>query len=586
METRPTSSNGLVEPSLADALARIAGSASIPPARRAHWSCSLRMIVKALGKSPDELPARWIAICRSVAELHHAPLGIEAKTLANHRSNVRGALAWFCEAADIPTRGAALSPAWAALRDQISLGLHRKGLLALMRFCSGLGLAPDTVDENVVNRFLTYRAEHTRSEAGLSARRALARAWDACAVTIPGWPATRLVEPPLPQQGIRSEDLTSGLRRDLEDHCAGLTRMRRNRRGKRLLPCKASTIRTRRAELMAYTAKAVACGFALEELTSFAELFRPDVVQAVLDAYWTANGATPTVYTIDLAWKALALARENGSFDEVALERLDEIRMELEHYRQPGLTEKNRAVIRQVLVDDVWRSVLDLPTLLLEKAVRQHNHAPIRAAVLAGVAVAIRILSFAPIRVGNLASIRIGENLIRPGGPKGPYWLVFPEHEVKNRTPLEFELDPDTSAMIARYLTQFRPALLRGAPNSWLFPGESSCHKDPKTLSAQITGQVLKATGVRMTAHQFRHAAAAIFLKYRPGEYELVRRLLGHRSIATTMGFYAGLETLQATRIFGNIVQAEISERARATICRPHPGRQAAGRAVSRKVCA
>ena len=95
------------------------------------------------------------------------------------------------------------------------------------------------------------------------------------------------------------------------------------------------------------------------------------------------------------------------------------MRAELERYRQPGLTDKNRAVVRQVLVDHVWRSVMRVPERLLAEATAQQNAAPVRAAVAAGLAVAIRILIVAPIRVGNLAGIRIGENLIRPAGPRG-----------------------------------------------------------------------------------------------------------------------------------------------------------------------
>jgi integrase len=51
------------------------------------------------------------------------------------------------------------------------------------------------------------------------------------------------------------------------------------------------------------------------------------------------------------------------------------------------------------------------------------------------------------------------------------------------------------------------------------------------------------ATGLRITVHQFRHAAAAIYLKDHPGNYETVRQLLGHRDIQTTIRFYCGLET-------------------------------------------
>jgi integrase len=60
---------------------------------------------------------------------------------------------------------------------------------------------------------------------------------------------------------------------------------------------------------------------------------------------------------------------------------------------------------------------------------------------------------------------------------------------------------------------------------------------------------------LEITPHQFRHAAAAIFLKHRPGEYETVRRLLGHRNIRTTVNFYCGLETIHATEAFGRIIQ-------------------------------
>jgi len=52
--------------------------------------------------------------------------------------------------------------------------------------------------------------------------------------------------------------------------------------------------------------------------------------------------------------------------------------------------------------------------------------------------------------------------------------------------------------------------------------------------------------------------AAAIYLKHRPGEYENVRRLLGHRNIQTTINFYCGLETTQANETFGRIIRDQI----------------------------
>jgi integrase len=60
--------------------------------------------------------------------------------------------------------------------------------------------------------------------------------------------------------------------------------------------------------------------------------------------------------------------------------------------------------------------------------------------------------------------------------------------------------------------------------------------------------------------HQFRHAAAALILKRDPGNYEFVRRVLGHRSLITTTNFYIGLESLTANERFGEIVDACLDE--------------------------
>jgi integrase len=85
-------------------------------------------------------------------------------------------------------------------------------------------------------------------------------------------------------------------------------------------------------------------------------------------------------------------------------------------------------------------------------------------------------------------------------------------------------------------------------------------NKNSRALSLQVTDRVIKATGLRITVHQFRHAAAAIFLKHRPGEYELVRRMLGHYSIETTRNSYIGLENIQASEIFGNIIKERLDK--------------------------
>jgi integrase len=183
------------------------------------------------------------------------------------------------------------------------------------------------------------------------------------------------------------------------------------------------------------------------------------------------------------------------------------------------------------------------------------DRAPVRAAVITQIAVAVAILTAAPIRAGNLSAIRLGENLVKPGAPETPYLLVFPDYDVKNQVDLTFELDDYVTAVIDEYVHDYRPAVMRGSNEDWLFPGGDGGSKNPHLFGIQITERIQKVNGLRITLHQFRHAAAAVYLKDQPGDYETVRRFLGHRNIQTTVRFYCGLETIQASRLLNELVR-------------------------------
>ena len=65
-----------------------------------------------------------------------------------------------------------------------------------------------------------------------------------------------------------------------------------------------------------------------------------------------------------------------------------------------------------------------------------------------------------------------------------------------------------------------------------------------------------KGIGLQINPHLFRHLAAKLFLDANPGQYETVRQFLGHRTIVTTMRFYAGFETKAATKLDRGVVEA------------------------------
>ena len=552
------SQDELLEPSFADAIAAIEQASELPPSRRTHWVCSIRQIAKALGRPPESIAARWGAVALKVNQLHHANSGVEWKTLANHKANAKAAIHWFRKDNELPGRGAPLIEEWRVLRRQLVNPSRLAKLSGLIRYCSMKGIMPEAVDDAVVDAYMRYRGETTALATDTKARRAIARGWNASR-EIKGWPQQTLTEPPLKttREWPRWEDFLASLQEELQTYLTSLSRPRRGVDGKRLSPCKASTIRTRRTDLISLAKKAVRIGTPIESITSLCVLIDPGLVEKVIDDEWEKAGDEPKGTTIDLGKKVVAVARSIG-LDEAILEELAEIRAKLEKHRVEGMTPKNMKLIRQVLNGEVWERVVNYPTLLMKQARSLKDRAPVKAAVMAEVAVAIAILTLAPVRAANLAAIRLDENLIRPGGLQSPYLLVFPNYDVKNRVDLTFEFDDYLSELIDEYVQEYRPSLLRGANGDWLFPGTTGGSKDPHLFGIQITERIQKATGLRITIHQFRHAAAAIYLRYHPGDYETVRRLLGHRNIRTTVRFYCSLETIHASRLFGKVVRQHL----------------------------
>jgi hypothetical protein len=284
----------LLESSFADVVAAIKIAKDLPVRTRSHWLCSLGQIAKAMDKPLEIIPARWTATRFAIGRLHHARVGSTPKTLANHKSNVQAALRWFAKDTGVPSRGMSLSAEWEMLRRQLSDRRNRATLSSLMRYCSARQIAPAAVDEAVLDGYMRYRAETTALASDAAARRAIARAWNGRIGVVEGWPVLRLMEPPVKAMaGPAWDDFPEGLKADVAAHLNGLTRIRRSANGKRMRPCKASTIRRCRAELVAAARMAVRESIPISSLTSLQALVHPEVAEKIIDAYWRADGPDP-----------------------------------------------------------------------------------------------------------------------------------------------------------------------------------------------------------------------------------------------------------------------------------------------------
>ena len=150
--------------------------------------------------------------------------------------------------------------------------------------------------------------------------------------------------------------------------------------------------------------------------------------------------------------------------ETVPLKQLARMRRKVSPHHH-GMTEGNRALLRDLDDPQKLQGLLRLPLTLLDEV--RCGGSPSRglARLLRG-AVALEILIMAPIRLQNLLSLRLGEDLLPE--PRGALTVALAPGQTKNHEPFEAMLPALTSRMLTFYLERYQP-LLTGAPCAWLF---------------------------------------------------------------------------------------------------------------------
>jgi integrase len=522
-----------------------------------------------LGKPIESLPASLLGLRFGINQLHPMTLRVSAKFFANWRSELKAAIRYGADKMALPARGTRLRPEWQALFDKMTDFYQRHGLLRFLRHCSAQGIEPDQVSDEVLRRFKSAIEAETFTVKVKDVHRRTARLWNQAAARVPGWPQISLSVPSYraPKHGCNWSEFAAPFRKDVDDYLAtrepspdGSHSIDRLLDETKERPWSPATIRLRREQIRLAASAAVHCGIPIEQLRSLADLVKAATVEKVIRYYLerdqrSLGEARPRAFTTNLAYALLNIAKTWVRSTPDELDRLGRMFKSLSRYERRGLTEKNRATV-QIALDPATRSRLfDLPAKLMADA--ETMKCSYRGAVKAQLAVLIGILLAAPMRAKNLMSLRIGTELIRLAN--GEYQITIPEHAVKNRELLEYPLPASVSALVDTYVAKFRPRLI-GSEHPWLFPGERG-HKGGRTALQQISGVIQKEIGLRITLHQFRHVAAAWILENDPSKIELVRRVLGHTNVATTLRYYAGLRDSGSIRAYQDIVTADQSPR-------------------------
>ena len=317
-------------------------------------------------------------------------------------------------------------------------------------------------------------------------------------------------------------------------------------------PVKPSTIEQRDRMIRRLATAVVLQGERAEELVGLRALITPERVKKALRFFLDRNGGKPSVQAHEMAWLAITIARHWLKLDEEEIRELRGWAKKLRPNRK-GLTQKNEDRLRQFRDEKVLRALFKLPDKILAEELREVPDS--RSALRIQTALAIAILSVAPIRIENLRALDLDVHFVGAFSEKAPVLQIrIKAQDVKNDVDLAYPVPDEVGDLLELYMTRYQRVLTNGHASTLLFPGRSNAPKNANTLRRNITTTVRRVLGLQINPHLFRHISAYVFLSRHPGHYEEVRRILHHRNIQTTIDSYAGLEATTALVRYDNIV--------------------------------
>jgi integrase len=549
---------------LACVLDLVSSAQRLSKAQRRDMQSALRMMSRVTGHLLDTIEASVPAVRKILDGVSPACHGLSRGRWANIRSLALKAL----DVAGVPRRPGRCrqrpSPAWEQCLSSLADKPYRIVLLPLARYCSRIGIEPSELRQEIFEGFAREREDLCGRSRPRETYRSTCRIWNLAVQVYPHMPRVKVdLDDRRQRYSFPWSHFPESFRQDVEamTQAAAAPDPLDVDAHK---PLRDATVEGRRRACRALASALIHRGRAPDAISSISDLVDAEVAREALRFFLERTGNRRSAHLRDLARLLYSLAKhwvyarhparttEEEEARRANLKVLDSIRRRLEPDRL-GMTDKNRSALRHFDDDQMFNRLLALPARIWRDHARgQQLNMP--NLIRLQVAIAIEILTVAPIRRKNLVEVRIDRNLVWVGsGKHRRLHLYFAAKEVKNEAEIERVLPPETAAMLDRYLNEVRP-LLQPGQSPYLFVGKGGSHKSAYLLSKQIADLTAAELGVRLTAHQFRHVAGYLCLKSNPGSHEVVRQLLGHNRIDTTIKFYSGMETTEAFRHYDSLV--------------------------------
>jgi hypothetical protein len=476
------------------------------------------------------MPAHQSFVNQRIRRLRKQPTGLSKKTLSNIRCEITHLIRTV--RGQSPRSCFRLSSGWLDIRQRLQ-GTHNWwALTRLAGFCSAREIDPQRVSDGDIERFVEDLAATGDVDKPVTFGRRVRKTWNTVSERFPelSLPILTIPEVHRPRWTLPEDAFPDSFRADV-DTWFDRTRSDDPFAAKTLQPLRPSTIRTRRHQLFKAAAALVRSGRPVETIGSLADLVTSEAFEAALRVLYERQGCKKTEALHGLASGLLAVARHHVGVDPGTEDRLKEITANLD-CRTRGFRNRTQQRLRAVEDPKVLSAMLGLPHQLLNDAIASRSVRKRRN--LAQLAIATEILLFAPLRVANLKTLRIGHSMRALNDRARDQWMIeIAGEEVKNGTDLSYLIPPDSSRLIDRAIQLYEH------PDGWLFPGRGA---HPRCdLPGQIKAAVEHRVGIEWHTHMYRALAGYICLIENPDGYESLKSLLGNRDDQVVREHYAFL---------------------------------------------
>jgi integrase len=545
--------------SLADLLAALKWWPGLSATRLRDLRSAVVRVGALLREELSRIPLDLPMISTRLAAINPIAAGISVKRLSNIRSDFLAAV----KISGLATTGRAvkvpLSDGWAELMATSALKRVHIGLSRFARVASAAGIEPADVDDSAIECFIAAVREGSLHRKPEALHRTVALIWNelACVPEL----ELKAVTVPIhdnPNQRIDLNLVPVSGRQDIDAHLEWCRGSDPFDTGARERPLAEQSVKLRRSQIHTAVTALIQSGVAPAAITSLAVLVSPDALKRILRRRMEIAGNRPNVFNRDLGAALIHIAREWVKVDAVTLAELKRIVGKMP-VPAPGLTSKNKTFLRQFDDPAVLMRLFELPALLWREVKRDDNRGDRRLAK-AQAALALAILTYMPIRPQNLIALAFGIHLFLGDNGHGVSSLELPAGEVKNGTPLEFDLPPHVAKMLIDYRDRIAPKIIGHRPTR-LFVNADGTAKCQDAVSDLITRTLRQRAGIVLTPHQFRHLTAKLMLDEAPGNFMAVSEILGHKNPKTTVNFYGGIDHRRAGRHHQRLIGRKLAER-------------------------